>query len=124
MDFEDVRNDFEVEYRFVSREEGGRETGPPAQGLYRCDWVYADVVEEDPGTLWMIWPIFINESGEPLPRGTLVTETGLARMVILNDDLRETVHKNRIKLGVRGYFVEGVKKVAEAVVVRVVDLDN
>lgn len=43
-------------------------------------------------------------------------------MFILNDDLRQTEHRHRIRVGTKGYFVEGPKPVAVAEVIRVVEL--
>lgn len=60
MDFDSIRNDFEVQYRFLSAEEGGRKTGPPMQG-YRSDWRYAEATTEELESqqIWVVWPVFI-----------------------------------------------------------------
>ena len=123
MNFEDLRNDFEVRYRFLEPEEDGRKTGQPYQG-YRCDWRYAEFDENQTEKLqmWMIWPIFLDSDGVPLLGGTHVARVGTARMFILNEELRKTVHRERIRLGTRGYFMEGSRRVAEAEVIRVVTL--
>ncbi|MBL8182150.1 MAG: hypothetical protein JNL64_11145 [Blastocatellia bacterium] len=120
IDFESLTNDFEVQYRFYSSEEGGRQ-GPALQG-YRCDWQYADIIEERPDQVWMIWPIFLDSNGRFLPENTEVPNQGIAQMLIVDKGLKESVHKNRIRVGIRGYFVEGLKRIAEASVTRVVDL--
>lgn len=122
-DFGAVRNDFEVQYRFLSPEEGGRKSGPPMQG-YRSDWKYADatVEELESNLIWMIWPIFLGLDGKPIPENIVVNVEGVARMTVLNDDLRQTEHRNRIRVGTEGYFVEGPNQVAVANVIRVVEL--
>ncbi len=120
IDFESLANDFEVHYRFFSAEEGGRQ-GPAFQG-YRCDWKYADLEEERPDQVWKIWPIYLDNNGQLLPENTEVPNQGIAQMLIVDKGLKESVHKNRIRVGIRGYFVEGLKRIAEASVTRVVDL--
>ena len=112
--------DFEVQYRFYRHEEGGRPNGPPREG-WRCDWVYAGDDISKTG-MYMIWPVFVNADGETLPTGTLVSDTGTARMWILSHEMRVNVHRNRISVGVKGYFIEGGQKVAEAIVTRVLGL--
>jgi hypothetical protein len=108
--------DFEVRYRFYNAEEGGRANGQPLQG-FRCDWRYE---EDDIGgtELYMIWPEFLDKQGSPLPAGTPVPASGMAEMTILSPEMRTHVHRRRIKVRVRGYLMEGSRRVAEAVVTR------
>jgi hypothetical protein len=56
---------FEVEYRFLTEAEGGRPI-PPHQHT-RWDFLYEgdDAVTDG---IWMIWPEFISEDREVLPR--------------------------------------------------------
>lgn len=111
-----VRKDFEVAYRFFSPEEGGRKMGPPSQ-LYRCDWAYdGDDISET--GIYMIWPIFVDQSGEIIEPDTFVPNEGMAQMFIVNDNLRKAIHASRLMPGVRGYFMEGSSRVAEAVVTK------
>lgn len=112
--------DFDVHYRFLTEQEGGRKTGPPFQG-YKSDWAYAGDNIDETG-LWMIWPLFEDGQGTLVPVGQQVPAEGIARMLIANQALRKEVHRNRIAVGVRGFLMEGGKKVAEAEVVRVVGL--
>ncbi len=121
INFEELPNDFEVRYRFYSEAEGGRNAQQFFQG-YRCDWVYADFEGAEPRQVWMIWPIFVDESGQFVPENAPVDVEGTARMMIVNEELRQTIHKGRIRPGVKGFFVEGQKKVAEATVIRVPNL--
>lgn len=105
------RYDFKIRYRFLTAEEGGRRTGPPSQG-YRCDFAYEedDIAEVE---IYMIWPTFEDSNAQILPRGERVAEAGIALMTILNEELRETLHKRRIAPGVKGWLMEGSKRVAE-----------
>ncbi|MBK9526821.1 MAG: hypothetical protein IPO41_00470 [Acidobacteria bacterium] len=125
MDFGQLRNDFEVRYRFLSPEEGGRKSGPPMQG-FRSDWKYAQptIEELESKQIWAIYPVFLDSDGELLPENTVANVEGTARMFILNDDLRRTEHRHRIRVGTQGYFVEGPFPIALATVTRVVELAN
>ena len=123
INFEELPNDFEVRYRFYSEAEGGRKSQQFFQG-YRCDWVYADFEADEPRQVWMIWPIFIDDNGQFVPESARVNLEGTAHMMIVNEDLRQTVHKDRIRPGVKGFFVEGPIKVAEAIVTRVGSLQK
>ncbi|KQZ26849.1 hypothetical protein [Duganella sp. Root1480D1] len=103
---------FEVEYRFLSADEGGR-TLPPHQHT-RWDFLYeGDDAERD--GIWMIWPEFISDDRQALPDGVVPME-GRALMFIVNLD-NERLHRERISVGTRGAFVEGPKRVAECTVV-------
>ncbi|MBA3856209.1 MAG: hypothetical protein C0507_04800 [Cyanobacteria bacterium PR.3.49] len=114
-----IRNDFEARLRFLSAEEGGRQTSFVLQG-YRSDFSYEDELD----AAFMIWPVFVDEHGEPLTEGTRVStyEPVNARMIIINDELRATEHRKRIKEGLKFFVREGRKIVAEGVVTRIVDL--
>lgn len=112
--------DFEVNYRFYTPEELGRRTGPPFQH-YRCDWSYDgdDVVRTG---IYIIWPEFLAEDGAVIPEGIPVPVSGRASMWIVSHAMRLTVHRARLKEGVKGFFMEGGRRVAEAVVTRIVGL--
>jgi len=112
----EVRKDFEVRYRFLTAAEGGRKTGPPAQ-MYRSDWSYGgeDITETG---IYMIWPIFLDKDGEIVEPNTFVAAEGTAQMFIVDDELRDSLHAEKLAPGVRGYFMEGPNRVAEATVTR------
>lgn len=57
---------FEVSYRFLTADEGGRKT-PPHQHT-RWDFLYDG---DDPSidSIWMIWPEFITSDRQVLPEG-------------------------------------------------------
>lgn len=111
--------DFEVSYRFFTPEESGRRTGAPFQH-YRCDWSYeGDDISQG---IYTIWPEFLSEAGAVLPEGTPVPLSGRVTMWIASSDMRRQVHRDRLKPGVKGFFVEGPRRVAEAIVTRIIGL--
>jgi len=97
--------------------EGGRKE-LPFQHI-RSDFLYAG---DDPQSIWCIWPEFLSADGAVLPEdGQRVPVEGLADMYILNGDLRAE-HAQRIRVGTKGFFVEGHRKTAVCEVVAVLDL--
>ena len=120
--YEQIKNrecDFIVEYRFLSPEEGGRKTGNPAQG-YRSDFMYSE--DENLKKIWMIWPEFLDEDGQViLDKSIRVTAFGKAKMWIVNE-MNQEFHKQKIKTGLKGFFMEGPHKVAECEVIQIVNL--
>lgn len=80
MNFSQLRNDFEVRYRFLSAAEGGRKNGPPMQG-FRSDWKYAEptIEELESRQIWAIYPVFLDSNGELLPENTAANVEGVRR---------------------------------------------
>ncbi len=122
VSYEQVRNrpcDFRVKFRFYNENEGGRKTGPPMQG-YRSDFMYEG---SDPKTdrIYMIHPEFIDDTNNVILDKTYRPWTGKANMWILNPDFYE-YHKQRIKLIIKGYFIEGRHKTAECEVIEIIGL--
>ena len=70
----------------------------------------------------MIWPEFHAKDGSVFPDGVSVPDSGVATMWIVVPEMRDNVHRSRIKEGIRGYFMEGSRRVAEATVTRVIGL--
>ena len=72
----------------------------------------------------MVWPDFVDESGESrseeeeLPVGVLLP----AKMFVLVDQMRAEVHRKKVKIGVRFYCHEGLKRVAEGVITKITHL--
>ena len=113
-------DDFEAVIRIYSTAEGGRQA-PVFNGI-RWDFAYAE--QQPPGTLYMIWPEFLDDASDSRP-GDVPLAVGVelpARMMILVDEMREEVHRSRIAPGVRFYCHEGPRRVAEGVVTRVTGL--
>lgn len=110
---------FEVSYRFLSEDEGGRST-PPHQHT-RWDFLYAGDDPVNDG-VWMIWPEFLSLQNIPLPDGPVPME-GRASMFVVNLD-NTAYHQERIAVGTKGYFVEGAKRVAECHVIAIQGLSK
>ena len=119
-----VPDDFEAMIRiFSTAEGGGGRLTPPFNGI-RWDFIYAE--NQAPGEAYMIYPDFLDERGDslptdqPLPIGVEMP----ARMLVLFDEMREKLHRSRIREGVRFYCVEGAKRVAEGRVTKITSLFN
>jgi len=114
------RDDFAATIRILREDEGGRRT-PPRNGI-RWDLCYADDDPKD--TLWMVWPDFLDHSGESrseeeeLPVGVPLP----AKMFVLSEQLRAEVHRKKVQVDTRFYCHEGPKRVAEGVVTRITHL--
>ena len=110
--------DFIVKYKFLMNQEKGRKT-LPHQG-YRPDFLYAE--DEGKNQLWIIWPEFLDQNDKIITdKFKSVDLIGKAMMWIMNDQFRE-MHKDRIKIGLKGFFVEGSTKVAECEVLELIGL--
>ncbi len=103
---------FRVRYRFLTPAEGGRHN-PPRQHI-RFDFLYDG---DDPlkDGISMIWPEFVTPEGDVLPEGD-VPMAGIADMFVVVPD-RLPYHRERLRVGTKGYMVEGPKRVAECEVV-------
>jgi len=121
ISYEQIKNrecDFIVQYLFFSEEEGGRKTNP-RQG-YRSDFMYFE--DEKSIKLFMIWPEFLdNENNVILDKSAHISTFGKAKMWIVSEGNQE-LHKSRIKIGQKGYFMEGPRKVAQCEVVEILRL--
>ena len=73
--------------------------------------------------LYMIHPEFIDKNDQVILDKSYNSWTGKANMWILNPNFIE-YHKNRIKLGIKGFFMEGGVKTAECEVVKIIGLKN
>jgi hypothetical protein len=113
--------DFRVKYRFYSEEEGGRKS-LPFQG-YRPDFWY-DYQGHVRKSVYMIWPEFETTEGKVvLEIDKPIASNGTARMWIVSSKMRQ-YHRNKIKVGLTGYMVEGSLNVAECEVIELVSLDT
>ena len=110
--------DFIVSYHLYAPSEGGRKV--TFQHL-RCDFSY-DGYDIATDGIFMIYPEFLGKDGQPIEEGIPVSLDGRASMFILSPEMRASVHQGRIKIGTRGYFMEGGRKVGCLEVVQVVDL--
>lgn len=108
--------DFRVSYTMYSPEEGGRTT--PAHQHIRWDFQYADTSIAT--SHFMIWPEILLPGGEMLTDGA-VPPHGLADMFIVAPSFR-AFHRQHIRPGVRGYFMEGPRRVGACEVVDILGL--
>lgn len=107
--------DFEAEVSFISAADGGRQ-GPAVQG-FRPDIQY-----EDSEGLWMVWPLFIDKNGVELAKGNVIPRVSNANFYIVNDDLRRTVHRDKLRENTHFHICEGGRKVAVCRVVKILSL--
>ena len=117
----DAPDDFEADIRILREDEGGRKT--PVCNSIRWDFCYRGEGSIEP-YIHMIWPDFIDSRGNSLPEDEMlpVDHTLKARLTILSDEVRQTIHRDRIKVGVRFYCQEASKRVAEGIVTRITGL--
>ena len=120
--------DFLVKYRFFTQAEGGR-MNPALQG-YRSDWVYSEDYEKRIESkqslslpIYMIHPLAVDEDHLQYSSHEFMPSEGLAEMRILFAQMRP-IHRKKIKVGVKGYFVEGSRRVAEAEVIDILYLNH
>lgn len=112
--------DFIVKYRVLTEEEGGRKA-PLYQG-YRPDFLYAEDQVSD--GLYCIYPEFLDDKNEVITDlSKSISPIGKAKMWILQEKFHE-YHKNRLRVGSKGYFMEVSKKIAECEVIELVYLKS
>lgn len=111
--------DFRVTYNIFSQEEGGRHM-PTFQGI-RWDFYY-DHPENPKSVLSMIWPEFEDKEGNVITASDLmIPKYGIARMWIMSEDMID-FHREKIKVGTHGFFMEGGRKVGECDVIELINL--
>jgi len=112
--------DFRVRYRFYTKKEGGRQGIVPYQG-YRGDFWY-EHDEERKGQLFGIHPEFEDENQNVVMHNDRsVTREGTARMWVNFAEMRP-YHIKNLKVGAKGYFMEGNHRVAECTVIEILAL--
>ena len=107
---------FQVTYRLFTAEEGGRYALPHQH--IRWDFRYEDKAIHT-GT-FMIWPEFLGPNGEVLPAGE-ISQLGQANMFFFGPGPQD-FHRQHIRPGARGYFVEGSWRLGVCEVVEVLGL--
>ena len=70
----------------------------------------------------MIHPEFLDKDGQVLPEELPVPLEGKASMWILMPEMRVSVHRSRVKVGTRGFFMEGPRKVGDVTIEEIVGL--
>jgi hypothetical protein len=112
--------DFRVSYRFYDEADGGRNT-TPGQGYRSVFWYYHEL-QPNPNSIYMIWPEFEDEQENIITdTEAVVKSTGTASMWVIIPKMRQ-VHRDRINVGLKGFFMEGPRRVAECEVIEVVGL--
>jgi hypothetical protein len=92
----------------------------PFQGI-RSDFSY-DHPDHEANWVFMIRPEFEDQNGEVLlDNNTPVLKTGTARMWIISEQYR-SYHKERIGIGTKGWFREGVSVTGECEVIEILAL--
>jgi hypothetical protein len=109
-------DDFEGDVRILTAREGGR-ANPPYNGI-RWDLRYFSQAED---SNWMVWPEFIDDSGDMLPTDRPVTGFVKARFYVISDAMRP-YHRAQVRPGVGFFCVEVAKVCAAGVVTRVTGL--
>jgi translation elongation factor EF-Tu-like GTPase len=113
------QDDFEARIRVFTAAEGGRKT-PVFNGI-RWDFAYLD--DPDVNCLYCIYPDFYAENGDSLSDEPIPIDVELpARMYILRDDMRCSVHRSRLAVGTEFYCQEGGTRVAHGIVTRITGL--
>ena len=111
--------DFEVKYQFDIDPE--LSSVKPAQGM-RCDFLYEG---DDPSAdgIHMIWPELLTENGKIiLDKKITPSPSGRATMWIGSNEARQKIHRNRISVGTKGYWVIGSKRLARVEVSKIIGL--
>jgi hypothetical protein len=119
--YEQIRGhkpDFIVSYRLYSPAEGDRMM--TFQHL-RCNFMYEGGEPAMDG-LFMIHPEFLDAKGHPLDDRSPVPLHGRASMWILVPEMRAKVHRARLKVGTRGHFTEGSRKIGDVTVESLIGL--
>jgi hypothetical protein len=112
--------DFRVRYRWLGQA-GQRRPEKLFQHI-RSDFSYADYAESQLiDNYFMIHPEFETEPGKPLSEDEDVPANGTAGMWIVVEKMR-VFHRERIKVGVKGFMIAAADKLAEVEVIEVVSL--
>jgi len=115
-------DDFEATIRILGPEEGGRQT--PAYNGIKWDFAYA---EDRQGpqelNLFMIYPLFYDQQHQLYQEVALPIRVELnATMHILVEEMKEAVHRHRMKVGTRFHCHEGRSVAATGVITRITGL--
>jgi hypothetical protein len=116
----DGNDDFEAMIRIFRESEGGRRS-PMFNGV-RCDFCYA---EDDPRRgIWMIYPDFLDANGESIPENQpLPVDAPIpARMIVLSDNLRMEVHRQKARVGSQFFCQDGQRRIAEGIITKITGL--
>ncbi len=114
--------DFRVRYKWLGQV-GQRRPQKLFQHI-RSDFCYAEFEKSDQfDNYFMIHPEFESEMDKPLSEDEPILPTGTASMWIIIENMRD-FHRERIKVGVKGFMMGGPDKLAEVEVIEVVSLSS
>jgi len=114
--------DFRVRYRWLGPD-GQRRPQKLFQHI-RSDFCYTEFAENQQfDNYFMIHPEFESEVGTALSEDDDVPPNGTAGMWILVDEMRD-FHRERIRVGVKGFMMAGSDKLAEVEVIEVISLPS
>lgn len=103
--------DFQAKIKLLTKEEGGREM-LPFQG-YRCNLAYDG---EPINYQFSIWPEFLDEEKNPIPEKTFLEQHECYADFYIFARETVTIHKNKIKIGVKFNMMEGRMIVGKGIV--------
>ncbi len=84
----------------------------------RSDFSYEGYENEE--NYFCIHPVFLNEDGAVImDMDTEIPPTGKAQMWALMQERIDEIHRYRAKPGVVGYFMDGSKRIAKAIITEV-----
>lgn len=108
--------DFEVKYEILPDIDARFTQGARCDFLYEGDDPWEDGVH-------MIWPEFLDDGGDVIVDKTIQPQKeGCATMWIGTHESRIKFHRPRLKVGTKGYWVVGSKKVAKVTVTKILGL--
>ncbi len=108
--------DFEVSYEILPS------INAPFTHGARCDFLYEDDDPHKDG-VHMIWPEFLDDEGNVILDKTIQPKKkGRATMWIGIHESRIKFHRPRLKVGAKGYWVVGSKKLAKVTVTKILGL--
>ena len=108
--------DFKAVVRILTAREGGRHT-PPFNGI-RWDFRYFSQSDDE---LSMVWPEFIDESGDAIPSDRPLSGFVKARFHVRVEEMRD-FHRQHAHPGVGFFCVEGAKVCAAGVLMQLTGL--
>lgn len=106
-------HDFEGWIRFLREDEGGRKL-PPVVG-FRPDFKYRDQIEP---SLWCVWPLELFTDIGDVPEGTIAPTQCFGRFWILSEELAQTYHKYKLRIGVEFMLYSGWHLIGEGSVTK------
>ena len=100
--------DFRVKYTWVNQ----------SQRLFqymRSDFRYAD----DDNQIYAIYPEFEGSDFNILAKEAEIPEEGTATMWILFEEMKDKIHRDKIKVGTRAFMVSGAKVIGKIEVLEI-----